>query len=120
MRHSNRVKKFGRERNQRKALMRSLSLALIRDRKICTTEAKAKALRPIAERLITLACRETPAASRLFRSRLGTTTSLQKYQKSLVEKYKMRRGGYTRIVKTGRRGSDGSKMAVIELVENAT
>src|SRR3989338_4402004 len=116
MRHSNRIKKFGRKKNQRGALMRSLAQSLIRDGKIRTTEAKAKALRPFVERVITHARTGTPASRRLIKSRLGNDMNLAKLYKEIGPKYASRAGGYTRVVKAGVRLSDGAKMAVIELV----
>lgn len=116
MRHSNRNKKFGRVRKTRRALLRSLAHSLLRDTRIATTEAKAKALRPFAERLVTLAKRGTPAAFRILRARLGTVAARQIRLGELAAQYSARRGGYTRVTKTGRRASDGAKMAVIELV----
>ncbi|MDO8594979.1 MAG: 50S ribosomal protein L17 [bacterium] len=116
MRHSNRIKKFGREKNQRGALMRSLAQALIKEGKIKTTEAKAKALRPFVERIITHARSGTPASRRLVKKRLGNDMNLTKLYKEIGPKYASRAGGYTRIVKAGFRLSDGADMAYIELV----
>lgn len=116
MRHHNRVKKFGRERNQRAALMRSLAASLLKRGRIRTTEAKAKALRPFVERIITRARSGTAASRRLVRKRLGNDLSLNRLYKKIVPTYASRNGGYTRVVKVGRRQSDGAYMAIIELV----
>jgi large subunit ribosomal protein L17 len=116
MRHSNRIKKFGREKNQRKALMRSLAHSLFRDGRLQTTEVKAKALRPFVERLITLSRSGLVASRRLVATRLGGTSAAAKLYSTIAPKYASRAGGYTRVVKTGRRLSDGAKMAIIELV----
>ncbi|KKW10840.1 MAG: 50S ribosomal protein L17 [Parcubacteria group bacterium GW2011_GWA2_49_9] len=116
MRHSNRIKKFGREKNQRHALMRSLAQALLKEGRIKTTEVKAKALRPFVERLITLSKTGTPASRRLVKTRLGNDMNLGKLYKEIAPKYASRKGGYTRVVKMGQRLSDGANMAVIELV----
>src|SRR3989338_2581860 len=113
MRHSNRIKKFGRKRNQRAALMRTLAHSLFRDRSIRTTEAKAKALRPFAERLITHARRNMIASRRLVSSRLVGSTGLKKLYEEVAPKFSSRAGGYTRIIKSGMRKSDGARMAVI-------
>lgn len=115
MRHSNVNRKFGRKRNQRKALMKSLAHNLVLKGKIRTTEAKAKELRPFVEKLITLGKKETPASKRLLVSRVGKMAS-DKLTGSVVSNYKTRQGGYTRITKLVRRGSDGAPMAVIEFV----
>lgn len=116
MRHSNRIKKFGREKNQRTALMRTLARSLLAHGRIRTTETKAKALRPFAERLITLARTGTAASRRLVKMRLGNDMNIRKLYTDIAPKYASRAGGYTRVVKTGRRLSDGARMAIIELV----
>lgn len=115
MRHSNANRKFGRERNQRKALLKSLAHNLVLEGKIKTTEAKAKELRPFVEKLVTMGKKETPASKRLLEARVGKLAST-KLVGSLAAMYKTREGGYTRITKLVRRGSDGAKMAVIEFV----
>lgn len=96
--------------------MRSLAHSLFRDGRLQTTEAKAKALRPFVERLITLSRSGAVASRRLVASRLGGTSALPKLYRDITPKYVSRAGGYTRVVKVGRRLSDGAKMAVIELV----
>ena len=117
MRHHNTIRKFGRVKNQREALIRSLARALISEGKIVTTEAKAKELRPFIEKLITKAT--TIASRRLIIARLGGGGE-KKPAKALIDviapKYKSRPGGYTRIIKMAPRKSDSSKMAVIEFV----
>ncbi len=115
MRHHNANRKFGRERNQRKALMKSLAHNLVLTGKIKTTEPKAKELRPFVEKLVTMGKRQTPASKRLLVSRVGKMAT-EKLVSSLAETYKTREGGYTRITKLVRRGSDGAPMAVIEFV----
>ena len=114
MRHANVNRKFGRERNQRKALMKSLAHSLILKGKIKTTEAKAKELRPAVEKLVTLARKGTPASRRLIEARVGKMAT--KKAMDLGKTYESRAGGYTRITKLVRRASDGAKMAVIEFV----
>ncbi len=116
MRHHNRVKKFGREKNQRHALMRSLAQSLLKEGRIKTTKVKAKALRPFVERIITLSKTGTPASRRLVKTRLRNDMNLGKLYKEIAPKYASRKGGYTRIVKAGFRLSDGADMAYIELV----
>lgn len=116
MRHANRNKKFGRERNQRKALVRSLAQSFLKEGRIKTTEAKAKALRPFVERIITHARTGTAASRRLVKTRLGNDMNLSKLYKDIAPRHASRNGGYTRVVKVGRRLSDGAKMAIIELV----
>jgi large subunit ribosomal protein L17 len=115
MRHHNTVKKFGRVRNQRKALLSSLARSLVLKEKIQTTEAKAKALRPFVERLITQGKKATISARRAITMRIGKEGT-KKLVDVLAPKYKERKGGYTRIVKLPRRFSDSSSQAIIEFV----
>lgn len=115
MRHHNKTKKFGRERGQRKALMRSLAVSLVRDGKIKTTEEKAKALRPLIERLVTNGKKGDLAARRSIGELIGMD-SARKIVVSISPKYSARKGGYTRITKLVRRESDGAKQAIIEFV----
>ena len=118
MRHHNKNKKFGRVRSQRTALMRSLARSLILQGKIKTTEAKAKALRPFVEKLISKGKTNTVACRRLFVIRLGECKGGKaKLFDTLAPKYSKRAGGYTRITKLGARASDSAKEAVIEFVE---
>lgn len=117
MRHHNNVRKFGRNKNQRNALLKGLALALIAHGKIETTEAKAKELRPFIEKLVTKANVGTIASRRMVISRLYNLTSeASKLVDEIAPKYKGRNGGYTRIVKLPRRQGDASKMALIEFI----
>lgn len=116
MRHSNANRKFGRERGQRRALLRSLAESLIKHGKITTTEAKAKELRPYVEKLVTKAREGTLTSRRLVTSRLGTAKRAAPLFAGLAGRYSGRTGGYTRITKLPPRKSDGSKMALIEFV----
>ncbi|MEK7176730.1 MAG: 50S ribosomal protein L17 [Patescibacteria group bacterium] len=115
MRHHNANRKFGRERNQRVALMRSLAYSLALKGKIKTTEPKAKELRPYMEKLITLGKKQTIASRRMLESKVGPKAA-KKIASELAPTYKERQGGYTRVVKMGPRVSDGSHMAIIEFV----
>jgi len=108
-------RKFGREKNQRVALMKSLAYALTMEGKIKTTEAKAKSLRPFIEKLITTGKAGTLASRRLLVSRVGAEAAT-KIAKEIAPMYKERAGGYTRITKMVRRASDGALQAVIEFV----
>lgn len=117
MRHHNSTRKFGRNKNQRHALLKGLMLSLIAHGRIETTEAKAKELRPNIERMITKANEGTLASKRLVISRLyNLTAEANKLINEIAPKYKNRAGGYTRITKLPRRQGDASKMAVIEFV----
>jgi len=115
MRHHNANRKFGRKTNQRKALLKSLAYSLVVKEKIKTTEAKAKELRPFAEKLITLGKLGTLASRRLLETRVGKIAG-KKIALTLSPRYKNTKGGYTRITKVIRRKSDGSPMAFIEFV----
>ncbi len=117
MRHHNSVRKFGRNRNQRKALIKSLALSLIAHGKIKTTEAKAKELRPYIEKLVTMSKAGTLSSKRTVVSRLqNRKKESKKLFDEIIPKYKDRKGGYTRIMKLPVRKSDGSKMSFIEFV----
>ncbi len=115
MRHHNANRKFGREKNQRKALLKSLAYSLTLKGKIKTTEPKAKSLRPYMEKLVTLGKKQTLASRRLLESRVGPEAA-KKIAGKLSETYKDRAGGYTRITKIGPRMTDASPMAIIEFV----
>lgn len=95
--------------------MKSLAYALVKEGKIKTTEAKAKSLRPMVEKLVTLGKAETLASRRLLISRVGAEAA-GKIAKDIAPRYKERKGGYTRITKMVRRASDGAPQAVIEFV----
>jgi len=117
MRHHNNVRKFGRNKNQRHALLKGLMLALIAHEKIQTTEAKAKELRPFIEKMVTKANVGTLASRRIVISRLYNLTSeANKLINDIAPRYKERSGGYTRITKLPRRQGDASKMAIIEFI----
>ncbi len=115
MRHHSSKKKFGREKNQRNALVASLALSLIINEKIKTTSVKAKALRPVVEKLVTKGKVNSIASRRLLSAKIGEDGA-KKLVDVLGPKYKDRKGGYTRIVKLGTRPSDRASMAIIEFV----
>lgn len=117
MRHHNTKRKFGRDKNQRKALLNSLALNLIIREKIKTTLPKAKELRPFIEKLITKAKKSDVATRRVIISKLSNRSrEVKKLFEVLVPKYLNQNGGYTRVLKLGVRKSDGAKMAQIELI----
>jgi large subunit ribosomal protein L17 len=116
MRHGNTVRKFGREKTQRHAMMRSLARNLIRDNQIKTTTAKAKELRPFVEKLVTRAKTNTVSSRRLVSSRLQGAPEVKKLFDTVAPKYKDRNGGYTRIIRMPNRDLDGSPMAIIQFV----
>ena len=115
MRHHNKNRKFGRVKNQRTALMKSLVSSLITHEKIQTTEAKAKEMRPVVEKLVTRARAGSLSARRILSSRIGVRAT-KKLVDEIAPKYKSRSGGYTRITKLETKRSDAAKMAQIEFV----
>ncbi|GAB4367229.1 MAG: hypothetical protein Kow00128_11520 [Deltaproteobacteria bacterium] len=114
MRHGIRQRKLGRNPGHRRALLRNLMNALVRSERLVTTVAKAKELRPLAERLITLGKRNTLHARRRAFSLLSDKTNTDKLFSGLALRFAERAGGYTRIVRTGYRAGDGAEMAIIE------
>jgi len=116
MKHHKAIRKFGRTKDVRNALIRSLALSLILRGKIKTTEAKAKELRPFIEKLVTRGRKGDIAARRIIESRLGGARATKKLVDEIAPRYKDRNGGYTRIIKISPRGGDASKMAIIEFV----
>ena len=115
MRHNNQNRKLSRERNQRKALLRTLAVSLVNRGKIQTTQAKAKELRPFAERLVSHAKKNTLASRRTLIAYVGKNPT-HKLVSDIAVRYKDRRGGYTRIVRMPNRKRDASPMAHIEFV----
>ncbi len=116
MKHHKAIRKFGRERGQRNALLKSLALSLILKDKIKTTEAKAKELRPFIEKLVTKSLDGTIASRKLVVARIGGKDAVKKLFDTIAPKYKDRKGGYTRIVKLPHRAGDASKMSQIEFI----
>ena len=117
MRHHDRNRKLGREKGQRTALLRSLARSLVLSEGITTTTAKAKALRPYVERLITTSKKGTLAASHMVVERLGGARDTERKLRELATRYTKRAGGYTRIVRLGRVGKRVGEMARIEFIK---
>ena len=117
MRHRLRGRSFSRKSAHRKAMFENLAAALLKHEQIRTTLPKAKDLRPIVERLITLGKKGGLHARRQAIARLQDAPLADKLLTTLAERYKTRSGGYTRIVKAGFRYGDDAPMAVIELVD---
>ncbi|UCC63121.1 MAG: 50S ribosomal protein L17 [Anaerolineae bacterium] len=117
MRHRKAGRKLGRSSGHRRALYRNLVTELFRHERIKTTEAKAKAIRPKAEKLVTLGKRGTLHARRLAAGRLNDPEIVEKLFDDIARRYEGREGGYTRVLKLGRRQGDNAPMALIELVE---
>ncbi len=116
MRHRKSGKKLGRKQGPRASLMRNLAASVVLYEKVKTTEAKAKAVRPLVERAITRGKKPTLAARRLLMKLFYTEPPVRKILEVLGPRYATRPGGYTRIVKIGPRQGDGGAMAQIELV----
>lgn len=116
MRHRVIKTTLGRESKARKALMRSLLISLITHGKITTTLAKAKAIRPRFEKILTKAKNSSGQSMiRYMHSQISEAASM-KLLKDIAPKYKDRKGGYTRIIKLSKRQGDAAEQAIIELV----
>ena len=117
MRHRNQGRKLNRTPTHRAALLSSLASALIKHEQIATTLPKAKELRRVTDRLITLAKRGDLHARRLAFARIRDEAMVAKLFDTLGPRYADRPGGYTRVLKAGFRYGDAAPMAVIELVD---
>jgi large subunit ribosomal protein L17 len=117
MRHQRAGKKLGRDSAHRKALYSNLAGALIEHGRIKTTEAKAKAVRPIAEKMITLGRRGDIHARRQALAYLRSQDVVHKLFSEVAPRFADRPGGYSRIVKLGPRQGDAAPMAYLELVD---
>ncbi|MCK9437743.1 MAG: 50S ribosomal protein L17 [Synergistaceae bacterium] len=116
MRKLNKGRQFSMKIGPRVALLKSLSRSLLLHEKIKTTEAKAKTLRGVVEKMITRAKVATVANRRIL-AKETTPEIVKKIVNEIAPRYKDRKGGYTRITKLGQRNSDGAKMAIIELIK---
>ncbi len=117
MRHAKAGKKLGRDAAHRKALYSNLAGALITHGRIETTEAKAKAVRPYAERMITLGKRGDLHARRQAMAELRSNDVVHRLFADVAPRFAEREGGYTRIVKLGPRQGDAASMALLEFVD---
>jgi large subunit ribosomal protein L17 len=117
MRHGVAGRKLGVTSSHRQAMFRNMAAALIKHEQITTTLPKAKELRPVAEKLITLGKHGGMANRRLAYARLRDDTVVNKLFDTLATRYRGRAGGYTRVLKAGVRYGDAADMAVIELVD---
>ena len=117
MRHKLKGRKLNRTSAHRKAMFKNLAASLIKYEQIVTTVPKAKDLRPIVEKLITIAKKGSLHARRQLISKLPRDANINKLFNELPERYKNRAGGYVRILKKGMRFGDAAPMAVIELVD---
>ncbi|WP_112663966.1 50S ribosomal protein L17 [Microvirga flavescens] len=117
MRHGFRGRRFNRSSEHRKAMFANMSAALIKHEQIVTTLPKAKDLRPVVEKLVTLAKRGDLNSRRLAMAQLRDAAMVKKLFDVLGPRYKERSGGYTRVLKAGFRFGDNAAMAVIEFVD---
>jgi large subunit ribosomal protein L17 len=116
VRHRKKGRQLSRTRSHRKATLRNLVTSLFRHERIETTTAKAKELRPYAERLITLARRGDLHSRRLAGEKIQDRQVLGKLFDDIAPRYSERPGGYTRVLKLGNRKGDAAEMSLIELV----
>lgn len=116
MRHRHKGKTLDRKADARKALLRNLATSLVLYEKIKTTKAKAQALRPYIERMITTGKDKTLHARRELLKKLMVQGAVEKVLAEISPRYATRSGGYTRIIKIGRREGDAAEMVQIEFV----
>ncbi len=117
MRHSKSGRRLGRTTSHRIAMFRNMVTSFLTHEKIVTTDAKAKELRPLAEKMITLGKRGDLHAVRQAASYIRDKQTVTKLFSVIAPRFKERPGGYTRIVKLGTRAGDTAQMSLIELVE---
>jgi large subunit ribosomal protein L17 len=116
MRHRAKGRQLSRTSSHRRALLNNMASSLFEHGRIITTEAKAKELRPLAEKLITLARRGDLHARRLVERRIKSRETLTRLLSEIGPRFAARPGGYTRILKLGHRDGDGADIARIELL----
>lgn len=117
MRHNKKGKTLDRPKAQREMLLRNLATSLVLYERMNTTLAKAKAVRPFVEKLITTGRTKTLAARRKLHKELTVESAVNKILEELGPRYAKRAGGYTRIIKLGTRKNDGAEIAQIQLVK---
>jgi large subunit ribosomal protein L17 len=117
MRHGVGHRKLGKTTTHRRAMFANMANALIKHEQISTTLPKAKDLRPVVERLITLGKKGGLANRRLAYAQLRDEAMVTKLFTTIAERYKSRNGGYTRVLKAGFRYGDAAAMAVVELID---
>ncbi len=116
MRHNNKNKTLGRQKGARKSLYRNMATSIFREESIETTLAKAKAVRPYVEKIITKAKRGNLADIRNIACDIKDKDIISKLVSDIGKRFEKRDGGYTRIIKSGNRKGDGAQMAILELV----
>src|ERR1700687_4861343 len=118
MRHLNSGRKLNRTSAHRKALFKNMVLALIRHERIKTTDPKAKELRRIADRMVTLGKQNDPAARRRAFAALQSHEAVKKLFDEIAPRFKEQNGGYTRVIKFGHRRGDAAMLSIIEFTGN--
>lgn len=116
MGHQDKVKKLGRTKSHRDAMLANMAMSLFEHRMIKTTEAKAKALRPVVDRLISTAKQGTLAAKREVARTVHQKEVFKKLFKEIVPQFENRDSGFTRVMKLGVRRGDGAPISVVELL----
>ena len=117
MKHRLKGKKLNRTSSHRKALLKNLAQALIKHEQILTTLIKAKSLKPVVDKLITIGKKGDLHARRQAITKLGNTKLVAKIFDVLAKRYEKRNGGYSRVIRAGFRYGDDAPMAIIELVD---
>ncbi len=117
MRHRKAGRKFGRNSAQRRAMLRQLAISMILHERITTTEAKAKDMRPVVEKLVTIARQDTPAHRKLIMSKIDHDLATAKLFEVIAPRFEATPGGYTRIARLGTRRGDAAPLALIEFVD---
>ena len=117
MKHNRKGKTLDRKAGPRKALLRGLATSLVLYEQMNTTLAKAKAVRPLVERLITVGRKKTLTARRELLKTLTIESAVNKVLEELGPRYVTRPGGYTRIIKLGRRKNDGAEIPQIQFIK---
>ncbi len=117
MRHLKSGRQLSRNASHRRAMLRNMVTSLIENGRIQTTDAKAKELRRVADKMITLGKRRTVAARRRARRFIQTDKALAHLFEEVAPRFANRPGGYTRIIKVGNRRGDNAPMSIIELTE---
>jgi len=116
MRHQKTGRKLGRNSSHRRAMYRNMTTSLFKHEQLETTDAKAKELKPIAEKLITLAKKGDLHSRRLALSYMKDKSVTHRLFEEIKDRYIKRQGGYVRIIKKGRRRGDGANLSIIQLL----
>jgi len=116
MGHQDKVKKLGRTKPHREAMLANMAMSLFSHRMIKTTDAKAKALRPVVDRLISTAKKNTLASKRQVAKTIHVKDVFKKFYEEIVPQFSERDSGFTRVMKLGVRRGDGAPMSVVELL----